>query len=65
VIDSVELEVVAQEIGPKTVRELVLDLVAKASKTLRKMGGCGWDGSGCEPSANLLKAWCMKLFRFA
>jgi hypothetical protein len=46
VIDSVGLEVIAQEIGPKTVRELVLDLVAKTSKTLRKMEGCGWDGSG-------------------
>ena len=45
-IDSVELEVVAQEIGPKTVRELVLYLVAKASKTLRKMEECGWDGRG-------------------
>jgi hypothetical protein len=46
VIDSVELEAVAQEIGAKTVRKLVLDLVAKTSKTLRKMEGCGWDGSG-------------------
>jgi hypothetical protein len=46
VIDSVELEAVAQEIGAKTVREFVLDLVAKASKTLRKTEGCGWDGPG-------------------
>jgi hypothetical protein len=46
VIDSLRFEVVAQEIGSKTVREFVLDLVAKASKTLRKMEGCGWDGPG-------------------
>jgi len=46
VIDSVGLEVVAQEIGSKTVRELVVDLAAMTSKTLRKMEGCGWDGSG-------------------
>jgi hypothetical protein len=46
VIDSVELGIVAQEIGSKVVRELVLDLIAKTSKTLRKMEGCGWDGPG-------------------
>ena len=45
-IDSVALEFVAQEIGAKTVRKLVLDLVEKTSKTLRKMEGCGWDGPG-------------------
>ncbi len=51
-IDSVDLECVAQEIEWKTGRKLVLDLAENTSKTLRKMERCEHSGTWVKKVSN-------------